>query len=105
MEQQNDKNPKIACIIALICLLAPIIVIFIMELSWISWDFMLFSFLTAYAYIIGLITIIAVRIKNPQYGFGKVVMGMYIVGTIIFVVIIWKTVVACIDCFTCRFLM
>ena len=34
MEQQNDKNPKIACIIALICLLAPIIFALILTGVW-----------------------------------------------------------------------
>ncbi len=107
MEQQNDKNPKAECIIALICFLAPFIVTLILTVNWgtgllndIFFGLMLeVGFLLAY--IVGLIIIINVRIQYPQYGFGKVVMGMYIVGTIIIIATIWTAVSTCLSCIDC----
>lgn len=111
MEQQNDKNPKIACIIALICLLAPILFALILAGVWgyLSSDGMYWSLIIEVvllaAYVLGLVTIIDVRIKHPNYGFGKVVMGMYITVIIIVVVIIvatiWTAVSTCLSCIDC----
>lgn len=109
MEQQNDKNPKAECIIALICFLAPFIVTLILTVNWgaVLFNDIFFGLMLEVgfllAYIVGLIIIINVRIQYPQYGFGKVVMGMYIVGTIIIIAIIWKTIVECYSCITCIF--
>lgn len=106
MEQENKNNPKVACIIALICMLAPIIVTLILAGNWVYvllddialGLIMEVSFLALY--ILGLIIIINVRIQHPQYGFGKVVMGMYIVGIIIIIAIIWKAIAECYSCIT-----
>lgn len=111
MEQQNNKNPKRACIIALICLLAPIVFALILAGTWgylsqdsMYWSLIIEVFLLA-AYVLGLITIIDVRIQHPNYRFGKVVMGMYIAIIVIVVVVtvavIWTTVSTCISCINC----
>ena len=107
MEQQNDKNPKAECIIALICFLAPFIVTLILTVNWgaVLFNDIFFGLMLEVgfllAYIVGFIIIINVRIQYPQYGFGKVVMGMYIVGTIIIIATIWTAVSTCLSCIDC----
>lgn len=111
MEEQNDKNPKVACIIALICLLAPIIFALILTGIWgylseigMYWSLIIEVVLMA-AYVLGLVTIIDIRIKHPHYRFGKVVMGMYITVIVIVVVmivaVIWTAVATCLSCIDC----
>ena len=111
MDQQNDKSPKAACIISLICLLAPILFALILAGIWsyMSLEGMYLSLIIEVvlltAFILGLITIINVRIEHPQYRFGKVVMGMYITVIVIVVVmivaVIWTAVSTCLSCIDC----